>query len=206
VDLSIVGNSIVGLAGPSGGGKSTLLRCIQGLEKPDSGTILCQGKVGFMFQDFQLFPHMTVLQNLLYAPRLKDKSVAPRQRAEELLTHLKIASKADSFPDRLSGGQKQRVALARCLMTNPNVLLCDEPTSGLDVVTTSDIVSLLQTVRVMGVTMVLASHDLDFLTQISDRIIFLKGGRILLDQDRRQQTDSLDSLHALYRTSLSEEE
>ena len=174
-------NSIVGLAGPSGSGKSTLLRCIQGLEMLDSGTITCAGTSGFMFQDFQLFPHMTVIKNLTYAPSLGSSGVDHSQAALKLLKRLDIQEKADCFPAQLSGGQKQRVALARSLMMKPQLLLCDEPTSGLDVATMDDVRDLLQTVRDMGVTMVIASHDLDFLTHTADRIIGLREGAIVED-------------------------
>ncbi|KAB2978083.1 MULTISPECIES: amino acid ABC transporter ATP-binding protein [unclassified Wolbachia] len=174
----IIEQSIVGLAGPSGSGKSTLLRCIQKLEVLDSGSIECNDSTGFVFQDFQLFPHMTVWENLTYAPKLKNKT---QDQSDSLLESLGIASKKNDYPSNLSGGQKQRVALARSLMMNPRILLCDEPTSGLDVVTIVDVVELLQSVRDMGITMIIASHNLDFLTKISDRIILLKNGKIIVD-------------------------
>ncbi|WPX96536.1 amino acid ABC transporter ATP-binding protein [Candidatus Bandiella euplotis] len=180
ISLSIEKSTIIGLAGPSGSGKSTLLRCIQKLELPDSGTIECSGRVGFMFQDFQLFPHMTVLQNLVYAPKLKDKTHDHYERAKIMLRDLGIAGKANEYPSSLSGGQKQRVALARSLMMQPEVLLCDEPTSGLDAAATLDVASLLKSVREkMNVTMVIASHDLDFLDKISDQIFLLKDGKLV---------------------------
>jgi polar amino acid transport system ATP-binding protein len=198
ISLSVEKNTIVGLAGPSGSGKSTLLRCIQQLEKPDAGTYECDGKMGFMFQDFQLFPHMTVLQNLIYAPHLTNKSSNHRSQATELLQHLGITDKQDMYPHKLSGGQKQRVALARSLMMQPQLLLCDEPTSGLDVATTMDVVTLLQNVRAMGVTMLIASHDLDFLTQMADRIIVLKNGSIVLDVAPRTLPSPIDYLKEYY--------
>lgn len=182
VSLKVKKSEIVGLAGASGSGKSTLLRCIQKLEAIDSGVIECGGESGFMFQDFQLFPHMTVLQNLVYAPAIQDKAKDYMTLATEMLEKLGVADKANFYPHNLSGGQKQRVALARSLMMHPDILLCDEPTSGLDVATTSDVVALLESVRDMGVTMLIASHDLDFLTKISDRIAFLKDGKIVLER------------------------
>jgi polar amino acid transport system ATP-binding protein len=178
ISLSIRKGSIVGLAGPSGGGKSTLLRCIQKLETIDSGTIDFQGKSGFIFQDFQLFPHMTVLKNLTYAPTLQNKEVDHTQRAFKKLEALGIKNKADAYPHNLSGGQKQRVALARSLMMQPDLLLCDEPTSGLDATTTKDVEHLLKSINAMGVTMIIASHDLTFLENIADKTILLKGGSI----------------------------
>jgi len=181
ISLSIKKKSIVGLAGPSGSGKSTLLRCIQELEKQDAGTIMCNGKTGFMFQDFQLFPHMTVLGNLMYAPKIRAKGIDCMADAMDILGTLGIADKAHAYPCNLSGGQKQRVALARSLMMRPQILLCDEPTSGLDIATVLDVVSLLTSIRDLGMTMIIASHDLDFLTKIADRVVLLKNGTIVLD-------------------------
>jgi len=198
VSLSIASKSIVGLAGSSGSGKSTLLQCIQGLQHLDSGTITRKGTPGFMFQDFQLFPHMNVLDNLIYAPRLKEPNKNHACRAISLLTNLGIEGKAQNFPYELSGGQKQRVALARSLMMSPDILLCDEPTSGLDVATTLDIVALLRSVQEGGVTMVIASHDLDFLTQIADRIVVLKKGTLVGNIDPQDFKDPIGHLKALY--------
>lgn len=182
VSFVVEKNCIVGIAGASGGGKSTLLRCIQQeLEKPDTGTIKYHGHAGFMFQDFQLFPHMTILQNLTYAPSLHDKKTKHEEYAKTLLTKLGIWDKADVYPYQLSGGQKQRVALARSLMTKPELLLCDEPTSGLDVTTISDVIALLKLVLDMGITIIIASHDLGFLTRIADRVLILKGSKISAD-------------------------
>lgn len=179
ITLTVESAQVVGLAGSSGSGKSTLLRCIQGLEKPDSGSIETQVKTGFMFQDFQLFPHMTVLNNLIFAPSLHNTQEDHLQRAQQLLTQLGIADKANCYPRQLSGGQKQRVALARSLMMSPNLLLCDEPTSGLDVATITDVVTLLKSVQQMGIAMIIASHDLDFLTRMADSIVLLKQGHII---------------------------
>ncbi|MDR1907022.1 MAG: ATP-binding cassette domain-containing protein [Puniceicoccales bacterium] len=201
INLDIKKSSILGLAGPSGCGKSTFLRCIQKLERIDQGSIECNGCTGFMFQDFQLFPHMTVLQNLTYAPRLKNKDRIKdyKKQAKDMLENLGITSKIDAYPNALSGGQKQRVALARSLMTDPDILLCDEPTSGLDVSTTMDVVSLLKSINgQFGITILIASHDLDFLTKISDRIILLKGGTIAVDIDPRTYDAPIDFLKGYY--------
>jgi polar amino acid transport system ATP-binding protein len=185
VCLQIDRGCVLGLAGPSGEGKSTLLRCIQGLETVDSGSITCAGRVGFMFQDFQLFPHMSVLENVLYAPLLRAKGkIAQKtcmEKGEELLKHLDMWGLRNRYPQQLSGGQKQRVALARSLVLNPDLLLCDEPTSGLDVAMLSDVVALLHSLREEHTTMAIASHDLSFLVQISDRIIILRRGCIAAD-------------------------
>ncbi|MDR2371795.1 MAG: ATP-binding cassette domain-containing protein [Puniceicoccales bacterium] len=201
VHLDVAKSSILGIAGPSGSGKSTLLRCIQKLEQIDHGTIECNGRAGFMFQDFQLFPHMTVLQNLIYAPSLKDKSGKEncKKQAENILKSLGIAAKTSEYPNTLSGGQKQRVALARSLMTHPDILLCDEPTSGLDVSTTMDVVSLLKSINErFDITILIASHDLDFLVKISDRIILLKDGAIAVDIDPQKQDTPIDFLKKYY--------
>ena len=166
INLHITKNSIVGLAGPSGGGKSTLLRVMQKLENLDRGTLDIHGSTGFMFQDFQLFPHMNVFDNLTYATKVLNYQDY-HQHAKDLLTKLCLINKEQHYPDQLSGGQKQRVALARSLMLKPDILLCDEPTSGLDIATINDVVDLLLSVHKMSVTMVIASHDLDFLAKIA---------------------------------------
>lgn len=181
INLTLESNSILGLSGPSGSGKSTFLRCIQQLEVLSSGAINVEGTCGFMFQDFQLFPHMTVLKNLVYAPGLYHKTKNHHEEAISLLATLGIADKADAYPHQLSGGQKQRVALARSLMMKPTLLLCDEPTSGLDPAMIEDVLCLLKKVNAMGVTMIIASHDLAFLTRITDRLLVLKGGVLIAD-------------------------
>ncbi len=201
INLQMNTNSIIGLAGPSGGGKSTLLRCIQQLEILDSGYITCPEKTGFMFQDFQLFPHMTVLNNLSYAPTVRDKTIDPIQhqkKALDLLEILGIKEKANHFPHQLSGGQKQRVALARSLMMQPKLLLCDEPTSGLDISSIRDVIGLLNSIHAMGVSMIIASHDLDFLTQLADRIILLKEGLILADIEPKMLVNPIHHLQSYY--------
>lgn len=198
INLQIAQTCIVGLAGPSGSGKSTLLRAIQGLETLDEGRIVFEGKRGFMFQDFQLFPHMTVLENLIYAPRLHDPHTDPRPRAQDLLKALGIEDKASAYPHHLSGGQKQRVALSRSLMMNPQLLLCDEPTSGLDVATIEDVVGLLNQVHDMGVMMIIASHDLDFLTRMAGRIVLLKQGQVVCDVQTATLADPIHHLKPYY--------
>lgn len=199
IDFHMPAGTIVGLAGPSGGGKSTLLRCIQHLEPINAGVIHIKGQTGFMFQDFQLFPHMTVLKNLTYAPdSLTPQKDKHHHEAMALLARLGIASKAQVYPHQLSGGQKQRVALARTLMRKPNLLLCDEPTSGLDVATIDDVVALLKSVHEMGVTMLIASHDLDFLTKIASRVVVLKAGKIVFDKPINGLTDPISTLKAFY--------
>lgn len=199
INLNIEKDHIIGLAGPSGSGKSTLLRCIQGLDQPDTGEIKRSGTTGFMFQDFQLFPHMSVLRNLTYAPNLITKNYKENQdRALELLKQLGIEGKENHYPSQLSGGQKQRVALARSLMMRPDLLLCDEPTSGLDVATIREVVQLLFSIQALGVTMIIASHDLDFLTQIAERIILLKQGQIVADVKSKENGDIISYLKDFY--------
>jgi polar amino acid transport system ATP-binding protein len=194
--------NILGIAGPSGSGKSTLLRCIQGLEKVDKGLIEYSGRVCFMFQDFQLFPHMTVFKNITYAPHLKwkqkDEREEIKQRAYEMLKNLGIDEKALNYPENLSGGQKQRVALARSLMMSPDILLCDEPTSGLDISLTGEVGKLLKSVKNLGVTIIVASHDLAFLTKISDRIILLKNGIVEADIIPQQHDNPGEYLEKMY--------
>jgi polar amino acid transport system ATP-binding protein len=199
VDLNVKAQTVVGLAGPSGSGKSTLLRCIQQLETLNSGTIDVAGKSGFMFQDFQLFPHMTVMQNLIYAPNLQNRSINHEEQAMALLVSLGIRDKASAYPQHLSGGQKQRVALARSLMMRPNLLLCDEPTSGLDLATIDEVISLLNSVKSLGVTMVIASHDLEFLSKMADRLIILKGGQLVADVVPNELADPILYLKNYYQ-------
>jgi polar amino acid transport system ATP-binding protein len=198
ITLTIDETQIIGLAGPSGGGKSTLLRCIQGLDKIDQGSIESTLTTGFMFQDFQLFPHMSVLKNLTYAPSIDDGTTNHEEKAISILDDLGLKDKADALPKNLSGGQKQRVALARSLMMKPELLLCDEPTSGLDVATIEDVISLLQSVRNRGVMMIIASHDLDFLTKIANRIVILKNGKVGFDIEPTQLEDPINTLKAYY--------
>lgn len=198
VSVCAAPQSVLGLAGASGSGKSTLLRCIQGLEKPDSGTISCAGSVGFMLQDFQLFPHMNVLKNLTYAPALHDKNSDHNARAQDLLKKLGISEKTHAFPHQLSGGQKQRVALARSLMMRPQILLCDEPTSGLDIITILDVIDVLKSVREMGVTLALASHDLHFLREVADTIVVLKQGRVSVNVAAKDIADPIAYLRQYY--------
>jgi polar amino acid transport system ATP-binding protein len=178
INLSIPKNKIIGLVGKSGSGKSTLLRCIQKIETIDSGIITYDGKSGFMFQDFQLFPHLNVIDNIIYATKFHPIDYNVSNYADSLLQKLDLIEKKYSLIDNLSGGQKQRVALARSLILQPSLLLCDEPTSGLDVMTIKNVSNIFKTVKESGVTIIIASHDLEFLATTCDSIIKLEQGII----------------------------
>ncbi len=182
--------------GPSGGGKSTLLRCINGLERPDSGTLIVDGidvsdaktnidlvraEVGMVFQLFNLFPHLTALGNITIAQekvRKRSKKEAERV-ARELLERVGMPEKADAYPDQLSGGQKQRVAMARALAMNPKIMLFDEPTSALDPEMIKEVLDVMLDLAKEGMTMVVVSHEMGFARAAADRMVFLEEGRII---------------------------
>lgn len=198
INLTIPQGLIIGLAGSSGSGKSTLLRSIQKFESFDSGSIEYKETTGFMFQDFQLFQHMTVLENILYAPTLLNPLKNFKKEAETILSKLKIINQKNSYPKELSGGQKQRAALARTIIMQPQIILFDEPTSGLDVATIDDIVDLLKSIKKDTRTIIIASHDLDFLNKICNRIIVLKNGSIALDIEPEKTSNSIELIKKLY--------
>jgi ABC-type polar amino acid transport system ATPase subunit len=182
--------------GPSGGGKSTLLRCINRLEQPDSGTIIVDGipvtgekcnidlvraEVGMVFQLFNLFPHLTALGNVTIAQekvRKRSKKEA-EQIARDLLARVGIAEKADAYPGQLSGGQKQRVAIARALAMNPRIMLFDEPTSALDPEMIKEVLDVMLDLAKEGMTMVVVSHEMGFAKAAADNMVFLEGGRVV---------------------------
>ncbi len=182
--------------GPSGGGKSTLLRCINHLETPDSGTIIVDGipvshaktnidlvreEVGMVFQLFNLFPHLTVLGNVTIAQeKVRKRSKKEAERiARELLARVGIPEKADAYPGQLSGGQKQRVAIARALAMNPKIMLFDEPTSALDPEMIKEVLDVMLDLAREGMTMVVVSHEMGFAKAAADRMVFLEGGRVV---------------------------
>jgi polar amino acid transport system ATP-binding protein len=184
------------IIGPSGSGKSTLLRCLNMLEHVEEGEIVVDGqrlthekvdvnelrrKIGIVFQAYNLFPHMTVLQNVMLAPR-KARRV-PRDEAEwqarALLSRIGLEAKADEYPDRLSGGQQQRVAIARALAMQPRLMLLDEITSALDPQLVSDVLALVRELAESGMTMILATHEMGFAREVADKVCFLDGGCIL---------------------------
>ena len=183
------------MIGPSGSGKSTLLRCMNYLEEPTSGKVTVAGtpldgeaninkvreEVGMVFQRFNLFPHMTVLENIMLAP-LKVKKVSKadaEKKARELLDRVGLADKAESFPSQLSGGQQQRVAIARALAMEPKVMLFDEPTSALDPEMVGEVLDVMRSLAKDGMTMAIVTHEMGFAREVADRVLFIDGGGIL---------------------------
>jgi ABC-type polar amino acid transport system ATPase subunit len=196
IDLGIDEGEVVCVIGPSGSGKSTLIRCINLLEpfEPQSritvgGTAVERGHnlekvradVGMVFQSFNLFPHLTVLRNVMLAPmRVRGTSPADAEkRARDLLARVGIGEQADKYPGKLSGGQQQRVAIARALAMDPKVMLFDEPTSALDPEMVGEVLDVMKSLAGTGVTMVVVTHEMGFARQVADRVIFMDGGRII---------------------------
>jgi len=196
VSLTVPEHTATVLIGSSGSGKSTLLRCINLLETIDDGSIYLDGeeisdplvdvdairrRLGMVFQSFNLFPHMTVLENIVLAPQ-RVHGIAPeeaRLEALELLERFGLSAKADQYPDRLSGGQQQRVAIIRSLAVRPRLLMLDEVTSALDPVLVNEVLSLVRDLKSDGMTMVLATHEMGFATQVADQVCFLESGRVV---------------------------
>ena len=195
VNVTINKGDVVCVIGPSGSGKSTFLRCLNMLEKPSSGKIIFDGvdladpktnlnlhrqKMGMVFQQFNLFPNMTVLENLTCAPMMLKK--VPRAEAEakamELLSRVDLADRANTYPNKLSGGQKQRVAIVRALCMDPNVMLFDEPTSALDPEMVGEVLDVMKSLAQKGMTMVVVTHEMAFAREVSNRVLFLDGGVI----------------------------
>jgi polar amino acid transport system ATP-binding protein len=196
IDLVVQTHEVVCLIGASGSGKSTLLRCIDLLEPIDAGRISIDGiditargtdqdavrrRIGIVFQSFNLFPHMTVLQNVALAPVkvLKQSRDQAEERSRELLERFGLAGKADEYPDRLSGGQQQRVAIVRALAMDPDVLLRDEITSALDPELVAEVLDVIRELAAQGMTMVIATHEMAFARDVAHRVCFLDDGRIL---------------------------
>ena len=197
VSLDIKKGEIVCLIGPSGSGKSTVLRCINGLEKPESGHIYVNDQLldeknpetykklrslmGFVFQHFNLFPNMTVLENLTLAPIqvMKKSKDEAEQIACQYLERVGLLDKKDEYPNKLSGGQKQRVAIARSLCMNPQIMLFDEPTSALDPEMVIEVLEVMQELANEGMTMVVVTHEMGFARTVADRVIFLEAGKIV---------------------------
>ena len=194
--LTVHKGEVVAMCGPSGSGKSTLLRCLNMLEIPTSGHIyfdsvdladknvdinLHRRKMGMVFQHFNLFPHKTVMQNIMLAPvhlKLKTKAEA-QKKGEELLARIGLSDKANEYPNMLSGGQKQRIAIVRALAMEPEVILFDEPTSALDPEMVNEVLDLMRDLAKAGMTMVVVTHEMGFAREVADRVIFMDGGQIL---------------------------
>lgn len=203
LDLKVSAGEVVSFIGSSGSGKTTLLRCINLLEPIDDGTILLDGdeiskigldpnpirrRIGIVFQSFNLFPHMSVQRNITLAlTQVLDKQVdEANEIAKSLLTRFALADKIDSYPDQLSGGQQQRVAIVRALAMSPEVMLLDEITSALDPELVGEVLDVVRELKGSGITMLIATHEMKFAQEISDRVCFLDGGRIA-EQGQPQQ-------------------
>jgi len=197
IDLTIQAGEKVVICGPSGSGKSTLIRCINALESHHSGTLLVQGReavtardvrqlrqdVGMVFQQFNLFPHLTVLENLTLAPRvvLKLSDAEAIERANRYLDKVKLAGYGPKYPAQLSGGQQQRVAIARALCMKPAIMLFDEPTSALDPETVGEVLDTIIALAESGMTMLCVTHEMGFARRVATRVIFMDEGRIVED-------------------------
>ena len=209
INLQIDKGEVVVIIGPSGSGKSTVLRTMNYLEEPTSGHVIVDGmdlsdknklnavrtEVGMVFQNFNLFPHMTVLDNLILAPvnvRKTDKKES-QDMAMKLLERVGLADKAQMYPDSLSGGQKQRVAIARALAMKPKVMLFDEPTSALDPEMVREVLDVMKSLADEGMTMVIVTHEMGFAKEVADRVLFVDGGQILEDGTPAQVFDTPSS-------------
>ncbi|MDR1013976.1 MAG: amino acid ABC transporter ATP-binding protein [Coriobacteriales bacterium] len=196
MDLDVEEGEVVCLIGPSGSGKSTFLRCINSLEQPTDGTIVVDGNmitdahanldrirenIGMVFQQFNLFPHLTVLRNITMAPmqckRLKKADA--EARAYELLASVGLSEKWDDYPGSLSGGQQQRVAIARALAMDPDLMLFDEPTSALDPEMVGDVLNVMRKLIGEGMTMIIVTHEMGFAREVADRVVFIDGGLVV---------------------------
>ncbi len=195
IDLKVEKGDRLAIIGPSGCGKSTLLRCLNMIERPTSGKVIFEGidltkkgidmskmrkKIGMVFQQFNLFPHLTVLENITLAPiklKIMTKEEA-NKKAKELLDLIGLEDKSDNYPEELSGGQKQRVAIVRSLIMNPDIILFDEPTSALDPEMTLEVLELIKNIADNGMTMVIVSHEMNFVRKCANKVIFIDDGKI----------------------------
>lgn len=198
ISVEIQKGEVVAIIGPSGSGKSTFLRCLNLLEVPTSGRIYIDGleitaprtdvrkirqNIGMVFQHFNLFPHKTVLKNIMYAP-MQVKGISEQEAREvgiNLLSKVGLANKADVYPSRLSGGQKQRVAIARALAMKPDMMMFDEPTSALDPEMVKEVLTVMRDLAESGMTMAIVTHEMGFAREVANRIIFLDGGKLAED-------------------------
>lgn len=203
VSQSIQKGEVVSIIGPSGSGKSTFLRCLNLLEKPDGGAVIFDGadlsakktnitkhrqRIGMVFQHFNVFPHLTVLENITLAPMLEKKvpKAQAQKRAMELLERVALADKKDEYPSRLSGGQKQRLAIVRALAMDPDVILFDEPTSALDPEMVGEVLEVIRALTLSGMTIVIVTHEMGFAREVSDRVLFMDEG-IIREQGTPEQ-------------------
>ncbi|MCY8205036.1 MULTISPECIES: arginine ABC transporter ATP-binding protein ArtR [unclassified Bacillus (in: firmicutes)] len=203
ISTTIAEGEVVAVIGPSGSGKSTFLRCLNLLEKPNGGTITIKDteitkpktntlkvreNIGMVFQHFHLFPHKTVLENIMYAPVnvKKESKQAAQEKAEELLRKVGLFEKSNDYPNRLSGGQKQRVAIARALAMNPEIMLFDEPTSALDPEMVKEVLQVMKELVETGMTMVIVTHEMGFAKEVADRVLFMDQGMIVEDGNPKE--------------------
>lgn len=188
ISLGVEEGEVVAIIGPSGSGKSTLLRCCTGSEQADSGTIHYEGSYGLVFQNFNLFPHYSVLKNIMDAPvsvQKQSKKEAEKE-ARRLLEKMGLGDKSDAYPCQLSGGQQQRVAIARALALKPSILFFDEPTSALDPELTGEILKVIRELAEEKMTMVIVTHEMSFARDVADRVIFMDGGYIIEQGDPKE--------------------
>ena len=206
IDLRIEKGQVVVIIGPSGSGKSTVLRTMNYLEAPTSGKVIVDGmdlsdksklnevraEVGMVFQNFNLFPHMTVMENLTLAQTKvrKTSSDEAKKIGQALLDRVGLGDKANAYPDSLSGGQKQRVAIARALVMKPKVMLFDEPTSALDPEMVREVLDVMKSLAEEGMTMVIVTHEMSFAKEVADRVLFVDGGLILEDDTPEKVFDT----------------
>ncbi|MCM3188584.1 arginine ABC transporter ATP-binding protein ArtR [Bacillus subtilis] len=203
ISTTIAEGEVVAVIGPSGSGKSTFLRCLNLLEKPNGGTITIKDteitkpktntlkvreNIGMVFQHFHLFPHKTVLENIMYAPVnvKKESKQAAQEKAEDLLRKVGLFEKRNDYPNRLSGGQKQRVAIARALAMNPDIMLFDEPTSALDPEMVKEVLQVMKELVETGMTMVIVTHEMGFAKEVADRVLFMDQGMIVEDGNPKE--------------------
>lgn len=192
ISLKVEKGEVLGIIGPSGSGKSTLLRCATGLETADAGVINYDGTFGLVFQNFNLFPHYSVMKNITDAPIKvqKRKKEEVYKEARELLKKMGLSDKEDAYPCQLSGGQQQRVSIARALALNPDILFFDEPTSALDPELTAEILKVIRELAMEHMTMVIVTHEMNFARNVSDHVIFMDGGVIAVEGTPEEVFDS----------------
>lgn len=215
INLDVTPSEVVCVLGPSGSGKSTLLRCLNGLEEFDSGEVTVLGhavgksrtelqevrrKTGMVFQSFNVFPHLRVIDNITLAPRKVNKTSgqAAEERARQLLAQVKLEGREDAYPSELSGGQQQRVAIARALAMDPELMLFDEPTSALDPETIGEVLGVMRDLANGGMTMVIVTHEIGFAREVADQVVFMDGGVVVeegnpedvFDNPQRERTQA----------------